>query len=329
MSEKVTTALPLNQEVATSAPVMVANPFYGRELEESFEWMNGVIYGDFGTGKTWLAGSAIFVPDMRDILYLSLEGGEKGLREIAKMCRKQGIDPNKHMLVVPVQTYKQYGNIYEFIKIHINLRDKNDIPNLRKLEAQIRGKITDANGNVVIITNEILNDPARLAELIPEPKKFQSVITDSLTEAQKYCMYQILGIDPLKQKLEAEPDSAQWGDWGKSREMIQFLVRRFRDLPIHSWFICGRDAEQDAAKKYHYTPLLPGKLAEDVRGLIDIVGYLVKLPQENGTVVRRLYLEGGNYGNFFIAAKHRFGSSLKGLWVDNCTMKTLFDLDNA
>jgi hypothetical protein len=174
----------------------------------------------------------------------------------------------------------------------------------------------------------MLNDPVKMQELIPEPKKFRTVITDSLTEAQKYCMYQVLGINPLIQKIDAEPDSAEWKDWGKSREMIQFLIRRYRDLPMHSWFICGRDIEQDNLKKFHYYPLLPGKLAEDVRGLVDIVGYLEKIPQEGGHVIRRLYLEGGFYGSSYIAAKHRFGSNLKGLWVDNPTMQILFDLDN-
>jgi hypothetical protein len=289
-------------------------PFVARDIEEAFDWMNGVIYGDFGVGKTFLAGSAILVPAMRDILYISLEGGEKGLRELAKLCRKNNIDPNAHMTVIPVQNYKQYAYIYEFIKLHIGFRDANDIVKLRMLEGQIKG-----------IPQEFLNDPAKMEELIPVPKKFRTVITDSLTEAQKYCMYQILGIDPMTQKLDAEPDAAQFQDWGKSREMIQFLVRRYRDLPMHSWFICGRDIEQDNFKKFHYYPLLPGKLADDVRGLVDIVGYMEKIPQEGGNVIRRMYLEGGFYGSAYIAAKHRFGTALKGLWVDNPLMQTLYD----
>lgn len=306
----------------TPPGVPVAGPVFGRELDESFDWMSAVVYGDYGAGKTWLAGSAIFVEDMRDILYVSLEGGEKGLMEIAKECRRRGINPNKHILVIPVQNYKQYSYIYEFITAHIRLRDANDIPNLRKLEAQIRGKVGG-----VQITVEMLNDPAKLEELIPEPKMFRTVVTDSLTEAQKYCMYQILGIEPTKQKIDAEPDSAQFQDWGKSREMIQFLVRRYRDIPMHSIFICGRDIDQDAFKKFHYSPLLPGKLSNDVRGLVDIVGYLEKIPQENGAVIRRLYLEGGFYGATYVAAKHRFGSNLKGLWVDNANMEILHKLD--
>lgn len=111
--------------------------------------------------------------------------------------------------------------------------------------------------------------------------------------------------------------------------MIQFLVRRYRDLDIHTIFINGRDGEQDQFKKYHYFPMLPGKLAGDVRGLVDIVGYYDRIPQEGGNVIRRLYLEGGLYNNANVAAKHRFGSALKGLWVDNPTMATLYALDNA
>jgi hypothetical protein len=111
--------------------------------------------------------------------------------------------------------------------------------------------------------------------------------------------------------------------------MIQFLVRRYRDLPINSISICSRDIDQDAHKRFHYSPMLPGKLSDDVRGLVDIVGYYEKIPQEGGSVVRRMYLEGGNYAGAYIAAKHRFGTNLKSLWVDNPTMQTLYDLDNA
>ena len=303
--------------------------FTMRPMEDIYDYQNILIYGDFGTGKTYLAGTSILVPDMQDVLYLSLEGGEKTLREIARICKDKGIDPNK-IMVVPIQTYSQYSNIYEFLKIHIAARDKNDLVTLRRLEAQVRGmKPTDDDGNPVN-----LQDPKVMAEwdalleqVIPTPRKFRTVITDSLTEAQKYCMYQLLGIDQLKQKLDAEPDSAEWKDWGASREMIQFLVRRFRDLPIHAIFITGQDAEQDARKQYHYYPLLPGKLAGDVRGLVDTVGYLMNVPQEGGKSIRRLYLVGGMYGNFHIAAKHRYGNNLHGLWVDNPTMETLCKLN--
>jgi hypothetical protein len=294
------------------------NPFIARDLDFASDWLSMLIYGDFGTGKTFLAGTAAFVEDYSDVLYIALEGGEKGLKQLIKEGKKVGRDIGKRILVIPVQTYKQYANIYEFLKIHVKLRDNNDTKMLRRLEAQIKGYPAD-----------VCKDDVRLAELIPEPKKIRTVITDSLTEAQKYCMYQLLGINPMEQTLDAEPDQAQFADWGRSREMIQFLVRRLRDLPVHSLFICGQDTDQDTSKKWFYTPLLPGKLAGDVRGLVDVVGYYTNIPQEGGKVVRRLFLVGGAYGNSHIAAKHRFGDALQGAYIDNPTMKTIYDLDNG
>src|SRR5690606_4881481 len=112
------------------------------------------------------------------------------------------------------------------------------------------------------------------------------------------------------------------------REMVQFLVRRFRDLDIHALFVCGVDETEDAKKRKYFAPMLPGKLSKDVQGLVDVVGYLQKVPLEGGKVTRRLFLEGGNYGGVNIAAKHRFGENLKSTFLDNPTMQTLYDLDN-
>lgn len=305
----------------TPAPVVqpsASNPFIARDLDFASEWISMLIYGDFGVGKTYLAGTAALVDDYSDVLYIALEGGEKGLKQLIKEGKKQGINVSERILVIPVQTFKQYGNIYEFLKLHVKFRDDDDLIKLRRLEAQIKG-----------FPREICEDDKELEKLIPKPKKIKTVITDSLTEAQKYCMYQLLGIDPLTQRIDAEPDQAQFQDWGRSREMIQFLVRRLRDLPVNSIFICGQDTDQDTAKRWYYTPLLPGKLAGDVRGLVDVVGYYATSPTEGGGIIRRLYFTGGFYGNTNIAAKHRFGDALKGSYVDDPTMQTIYDLDNA
>ena len=311
---------------ATPAPTPIApvvqpsanNPFIARDLDFASDWLSMLIYGDFGVGKTFLAGSAALVDAYSDVLYIALEGGEKGLKQLIREGKRMGINVAERILVIPVQTFKQYGNIYEFLKLHVKFRDDNDQIKLRRLEAQIKGYPAD-----------IIKDDAQLETLIPVPKKLKTVITDSLTEAQKYCMYQLLGIDPLTQRIDNEPDQAQFADWGRSREMIQFLVRRLRDLPINSIFICGQDTDQDTAKKWFYTPLLPGKLAGDVRGLVDVVGYYASIPQEGGKIIRRLFLVGGTYGNSHIAAKHRFGDNLKMSYIDNPSMQTIYDLDNT
>lgn len=312
-----------------------------RPIESVYNWMNALFYGAYGDGKTYLAGTAALVPEMRDILYISLEGGEKTLRDVMKLCREHKIDPSC-IMVMPIQSYRQFAQSYETLKHHVAYRDANNLSGLRKIECQLRGvemleKIgwqptsTDPAAVVKEMSNAILQlsgNGEKLAELIPEPKKFRTVIIDSLTEAQKYCMYQILGIDPLTQKIDAEPDSAEWKDWGSSREMIQFLVRRFRDLDIHTVFVAAVDEDQDAKKKWYFMPMLPGKLSKDVQGLVDVVGFIKKIPLEGGKVIRRLFLEGGEYGGAVVAAKHRFGRNLQGQYVDNPTMQTLYDLDN-
>ncbi|MNH35430.1 hypothetical protein D3C79_961110 [compost metagenome] len=107
------------------------------------------------------------------------------------------------------------------------------------------------------------------------------------------------------------------------------LVRRFRDLEINALFVAGVDETEDAKKRKYFAPMLPGKLTKDVQGLVDVVGYIQKVPLEGGKVVRRLFLEGGNYGGSNIAAKHRFGEKLTVQALENATMQTLYDLDNA
>lgn len=320
-----------------------AIPMMGlRPIEDVYNWMNVLVYGAFGDGKTHLAGTAALVPEMRDILYISLEGGEKTLREVSRLCRTHNVDP-KCVMVMPVQTYKQFAQMYETLKTHIQFRDSNNIDGLRMVEAQMRGvELLEKIGwqptttdtakliqEMVAAVTALSKDKEKLAELIPEPRRFKTVIIDSLTEAQKYCMYQILGVDPLKQKLDVEPDSAEWKDWGSSREMVQFLVRRFRDLDVNSIFVCAVDETEDAKKRKWLAPMLPGKLSKDVQGLVDVVGFIKKVPTEGGAkVVRALYLEGGDYAGFNIAAKHRFGSNLKTQYLVDATMQTLYDLDN-
>jgi hypothetical protein len=337
-----------NKEIPTAQPSFDYGnlshmiPMMGlRPIESVYNWLNMVVYGAYGDGKTFLVGTAVLVPEMCDILYVSLEGGEKTLRELIKICKSKGIDPNR-VMVLPIQTYRQYAQLYETLKRHIQFRDSNNVDGLRMIEAQLRGvellerigwqpTSTDPAAVVKEMSDVIIKlsgDKTKLAELIPTPRKFRTVITDSLTEAQKYCMYQILGIDPLTQRIDAEPDSAEWKDWGSSREMIQFLVRRYRDLEINSFFICGVDEEEDVKKRRYLSPMLPGKLSKDVQGLVDVVGFIRKMPLEGGGVTRRLFLEGGDYNGVVIAAKHRFGSNLKSQYLDNPTMQTLYDLDN-
>lgn len=334
---------------------MLATPFFAlQDIDTQDDFINILLTADFGIGKTYLAATAAQVKDlvyekqcqddgvepekaklhpMGDVLFISLEGGEKTLKKFKHM---------KNIKVIKVQNYAQYSYIYEFLKKHIEYRDLGNITQLRNLEIQFRaGELLPKVGwkpSANATTNEklvaemnhalgqLLQNQSKCIELVPEPMQFRTVIMDSLTEAQKYCMYQLLNIDPMTFKLDKEPESAQYQDWGRSREMINFLVRRMRDLRIHTISTTGIDMEKDSRNQLLFTPLLPGKLSNDVRGLVDVVAFMTNIQNEGGKT-RRVFLESGNYGGNIIKAKHRF-TEWNGNFIDNITMQDIWNLDH-
>jgi hypothetical protein len=72
---------------------------------EEYQWLNLLVYGDPGVGKTRLAGSAIFVPEMSPVLLLDFEGGTLSLGDM------QDID------VVRLTSWEKvdrlYGSLYD------------------------------------------------------------------------------------------------------------------------------------------------------------------------------------------------------------------------
>src|SRR5690606_39563932 len=57
---------------------------------------------------------------------------------IMKLMRENNVDPSC-IMVMPIQTYKQYAQLYETLKRHILYRDANNIEGLRMIECQLRG----------------------------------------------------------------------------------------------------------------------------------------------------------------------------------------------
>jgi hypothetical protein len=68
--------------MASGAPVLTQSSLGGLKISkvrERTSYLNIMIYGDSGTGKTHLAGSADDVPDMRPCLIIDFEGGTESL----------------------------------------------------------------------------------------------------------------------------------------------------------------------------------------------------------------------------------------------------------
>jgi hypothetical protein len=70
-------------------------------VKERNDYYNILIYGDSGTGKTTLAGSASTVPEMNPVLFIDIEGGTQSLRHSY---------PNVE--TVRIQTWKEMQEVY-------------------------------------------------------------------------------------------------------------------------------------------------------------------------------------------------------------------------
>ncbi len=273
--------------------VPVKPPFSLTPIERMEKYLKLLIYGDFGVGKTYLAGTSVDVSHMNDVLLLNAESGDLTL----------GQDVGGHeftkITAASAKSYKQIGAIYAYLKLHCQHRDENNIEKLKINEATLRGC---------------------KPEDIEVPKKFNTVIIDSLTEAETYCMNQLLGVTDSTE-LDEEVAVAGWPEFKRNRHMVNRMIRNFRDLPMHVILTCHRNYNQDEQKRMLYTPQMTGQLAKDVQGFMDMVGYLeIVQGTTEGSLGRRLHIQ--PTGRF--AAKSRF-STYSGSHFDDPTINSILE----
>ena len=108
---------------------------------------------------------------------------------------------------------------------------------------------------------------------------YKSVAIDSVTEVQKLGLAEFVygpGTNARTFKdTVVNLKTAEIQHWGRSANQIGMLMRFFRDLPIHSFFTTLTVLEKDELTgQIKYKIALPGKQADEVPGIPDIVGYL-------------------------------------------------------
>jgi len=276
-----TDALP-KADAPTARP---APAFRVESVKREHRYIKGMIYGPYGTGKTVLASTAQDVPGMADVLFIDAEAGGMSIS-------------NRHDIdTIRINSYKAITQVHEYLRAHCRYRDEGNTEKLLDLEETVRG------------------------ERPKTPKQYRTVVLDSLTEIQKYLMYQLLGVEIGTQRLDREMEQPQFAEWGRNSEMIRLLVRSFRDLPMNVLFICSDQVVEDERKMQHRRPNLPGKLANDVQGFLDVVGYYASTKTPKGETLRRLLLQPTER----IQAKNRF-STAKVDYLDNPTMADVMKL---
>ncbi len=225
-------------------------------------YLNILVYGDSGVGKTTLAGSCDEVPDLRPVLIIDFEGGTESL----------------------VRTYPDVDQI----------RVANWVEMQQVYDALLRGK-----------------------------HDYQTVILDSLTEIQKFNMYNIMQ-ELVADKPEREEDVPSMREWGRNLEQMRKFVRAFRDLPMNTVFTALKKEDKNEKTGMVTTlPSLSGKLAGEVAAFLDIVVYyyMKTVTEDDKKVDKRILLTAKTET---IIAKDRTGT-LPQVLVEP-TMKDLFDL---
>lgn len=219
---------------------MTEQKTYGQQsLDEMEEFLNILYYGESGSGKTSAAAAMAHL----GIVYLvDAESGAK-----AKPLRGLGI-PTENIRPIKVSGYQDLDKFYWFLK--------------QELEDQPAGSIA---GVVFDSITEIHDQLIRAQVDVRHGKALKKVTNKAGVQIQE--------VDDNEFQVELQ-------DRGIVTEQLRTLTRRFRDLPCHTAWVALAKREVDPnGEGVVYLPLLPPKFGGQLRGFVDVVGYMVKVPE--------------------------------------------------
>lgn len=251
-------------KVATS-PGAFAIASMQKSAEDQHQYLNMLIYGPHGGGKTTLLGSSVDIPEMQDVLVVMAEGGSVVFEDNPRITESNKLD------VIKVDRIEQVQKVYEFLKAHCAWRDD---PSKEKELQQLQDMVMPG---------------------VDRLRRYRTVIIDSLSEVEAFNLAKILNLDSLGIDAGDDMEVAGFPQFRKNNHIIQRFVRQFRDLPIHCLMTCAQSYTQDERKQFHYAPKLTGQLTGIVQGFFDIVGWLVpnsaQVDEKTGVARRFLFVQ--------------------------------------
>lgn len=242
--------------MAFNVKIRNTNEAVNQTLEENSmipaTYIKMIIYGQPGSGKTFFLGTANDHKLTGDILIADVDEGTITLEGL-------NID------YVPIIQYSEIQDLYAMLVKYCHWRDIY----LTAASEDIKKK---AIAQMAVLFN--VKDQADFEVFKANVPIYFSVAIDTMTELQKknmtHVMKAMLDVHP-----ERDPDVPSVREWGISGNQIRDIMKRFKSLNMHVFFTFHTLYKQDEVMgTIEQLPSLPGKLAPEVPGYVDIVGHM-------------------------------------------------------
>jgi len=123
---------------------------------------------------------------------------------------------------------------------------------------------------------------------LKEGERYKSLGIDSISETHLFALLHILDEEGQSRR---DPELLEQRDYGKASVQMRRLLREFRDLDLHVFYTAhAKEVEERGIGKVK-VPAMAGQMAEEVVGLMSVVGYLAVGEDEEGDVFRALILQ--------------------------------------
>lgn len=223
-----------------------------------------------------------------------------------------------------IDTYSREADmrIWPFLLIDFEGGKKSIKSKTRALEVHEVGRRRPKPGKIDVVRIRKWEDFDYIYAFLESKRNwYRGVGLDSLSE-MNYLNLQTVVEGRRPSKIKSATSSPEQNDYGVSGAQMRKLIRFFRDLPIHTILTAGTMDVTDArTKRPQVRPSLVGKLANEIPGIVDTVGYLAIV--EDGDETYRCLFVQPREG--FMAKDRSEGGTL-GDYVSDPTLPKVLDI---